>query len=300
MEMMDGPTIRAVEASIYAAGYPVDAEAILLIELDGLAALSERIGEGFGAICERAVERDRSLIDRRGEGVRAIFQRLPEHCRLMGEGGVERDPVQPGAHLRVGAKTSGGSQRLHHGAGGLDGHEHRDALVEPAGHLGVGLVDGRRAEDPEHAEEHQTQHRTHDEPADRARPRRLADGDVDDLAVRRLGHVGCLRRTGRPRPGSARRRRSPARYWTWLENNIMMSIVYLFWLFVILFGFVGWMRGWAKELLVAFSVILALGLNHVLRRYIPIAQGPNTVRAEELAAVPLLARRRSNRLDAPG
>ena len=52
----------------------------------------------------------------------------------------------------------------------------------------------------------------------------------------------------------------------------MMSIVYLFWLFVILFGIVGWMRGWAKELLVSFSVILALGLNHVLRRYIPIAQ----------------------------
>jgi uncharacterized membrane protein required for colicin V production len=52
----------------------------------------------------------------------------------------------------------------------------------------------------------------------------------------------------------------------------MMSIVYLFWLFVILFGIVGLMRGWAKELLVSFSVILALGLNHVLRRYVPIAQ----------------------------
>jgi glycolate oxidase subunit GlcD len=38
MEMMDGPTIRAVEASIYAAGYPVDADAVLLVELDGLAA----------------------------------------------------------------------------------------------------------------------------------------------------------------------------------------------------------------------------------------------------------------------
>src|SRR5512147_1128627 len=52
----------------------------------------------------------------------------------------------------------------------------------------------------------------------------------------------------------------------------MMSIVYIFWMFVIIFGLVGWMRGWAKELLVAFSVILALALNHVLRRYIPIAQ----------------------------
>lgn len=52
----------------------------------------------------------------------------------------------------------------------------------------------------------------------------------------------------------------------------MMSIVYIFWMYVILFGLVGWMRGWAKELLVAFSVILALALNHVIRRYIPIAR----------------------------
>jgi glycolate dehydrogenase FAD-linked subunit len=36
LEMMDGPTIRAVEASVYAAGYPTDADAILLAELDGL------------------------------------------------------------------------------------------------------------------------------------------------------------------------------------------------------------------------------------------------------------------------
>jgi glycolate oxidase subunit GlcD len=38
LEMMDNPTIQAVEASIYAAGYPTDAAAILLIELDGPAA----------------------------------------------------------------------------------------------------------------------------------------------------------------------------------------------------------------------------------------------------------------------
>jgi glycolate oxidase subunit GlcD len=35
LEMMDAPTIQAVEASIYAAGYPTDAAAVLLIELDG-------------------------------------------------------------------------------------------------------------------------------------------------------------------------------------------------------------------------------------------------------------------------
>ena len=52
----------------------------------------------------------------------------------------------------------------------------------------------------------------------------------------------------------------------------MMSIIYLFWMYVILFALVGWMRGWAKELLVSFSVILALALNHVIKRYIPIAR----------------------------
>lgn len=50
----------------------------------------------------------------------------------------------------------------------------------------------------------------------------------------------------------------------------MISIVYVFWMYVILFAVIGAMRGWAKELLVSFSVILALTTNHVLRRYIPL------------------------------
>jgi FAD/FMN-containing dehydrogenase len=51
LEMMDGATIRAVEASIYAAGYPVDAEAILLIELDGLEAGLEADVARVQAMC---------------------------------------------------------------------------------------------------------------------------------------------------------------------------------------------------------------------------------------------------------
>jgi Colicin V production protein len=51
----------------------------------------------------------------------------------------------------------------------------------------------------------------------------------------------------------------------------MMSIIYVFWMYVFLFAIIGWMRGWAKELLVSFSVILALALNHVIRKYIPLA-----------------------------
>lgn len=52
----------------------------------------------------------------------------------------------------------------------------------------------------------------------------------------------------------------------------MMSIVYVFWMYVVLFAVIGGMRGWAKELLVSFSVILALTTNHVLRRYIPLVE----------------------------
>jgi glycolate oxidase subunit GlcD len=51
LEMMDGPTIQAVEASIYAAGYPVDADAILLAELDGLEAGIDADAETIAELC---------------------------------------------------------------------------------------------------------------------------------------------------------------------------------------------------------------------------------------------------------
>jgi glycolate oxidase subunit GlcD len=54
LEMMDAPTIRAVESSVYAAGYPVDAAAILLAEVDGLAAGLESDVETVRSLCERA------------------------------------------------------------------------------------------------------------------------------------------------------------------------------------------------------------------------------------------------------
>jgi uncharacterized membrane protein required for colicin V production len=52
----------------------------------------------------------------------------------------------------------------------------------------------------------------------------------------------------------------------------MMSIVYVLWMYVILFAVIGMLRGWAKELIVAFSVILALALNLLLKQYIPIVK----------------------------
>jgi len=42
LEMIDQATVRAVEASIYAAGYPTDAAAVLLIEVDGAEAGLDR------------------------------------------------------------------------------------------------------------------------------------------------------------------------------------------------------------------------------------------------------------------
>lgn len=49
----------------------------------------------------------------------------------------------------------------------------------------------------------------------------------------------------------------------------MVSLVVVFWMYVILFAIIGAMRGWARELLVSFSVILALFIISVLERFIP-------------------------------
>jgi len=49
----------------------------------------------------------------------------------------------------------------------------------------------------------------------------------------------------------------------------MISLNVLFWVFIILFAVIGITRGWAKELLVLFSVILSLFLLSVLEKYIP-------------------------------
>lgn len=50
----------------------------------------------------------------------------------------------------------------------------------------------------------------------------------------------------------------------------MVSLTFLFWMYVVLFAVIGAMRGWARELLVAFSLILSLAVNHVLVKYIPV------------------------------
>ncbi len=52
----------------------------------------------------------------------------------------------------------------------------------------------------------------------------------------------------------------------------MVSLVVVFWMYVILFATIGAMRGWARELLVSFSVILALFIISVMDRFVPFVR----------------------------
>jgi uncharacterized membrane protein required for colicin V production len=61
----------------------------------------------------------------------------------------------------------------------------------------------------------------------------------------------------------------------------MVSLAFVFWMYVVLFAVIGGIRGWAKEILVSFSVILALTFITLLSNYIPfirdVLQKDNTV-----------------------
>ncbi len=85
LEMMDNATIRAVEASIYTAGLPVDAGAALIIELDGLDAGLEKEAEHVESICRdygartvrrAADEQERQKIWRARKGAFGAMGRL--------------------------------------------------------------------------------------------------------------------------------------------------------------------------------------------------------------------------------
>ncbi|MCS6805472.1 MAG: FAD-linked oxidase C-terminal domain-containing protein [Acidobacteriota bacterium] len=68
LEMMDNATIRAVEASVFAAGNPTDAAAVLIVELDGfenaLVAEAERITDICRANGARTVRQARNEAER--------------------------------------------------------------------------------------------------------------------------------------------------------------------------------------------------------------------------------------------
>lgn len=58
LEIMDGETIRAVESSVFAAGYPVDAAAALVVEVDGVEAGLDDEVDAAEACCRDAGARE--------------------------------------------------------------------------------------------------------------------------------------------------------------------------------------------------------------------------------------------------
>jgi len=49
----------------------------------------------------------------------------------------------------------------------------------------------------------------------------------------------------------------------------MISLMVVFYIFLVLFGIIGGLRGWAKEMLVIFSVVLALFIIFLLEKFAP-------------------------------
>jgi len=52
----------------------------------------------------------------------------------------------------------------------------------------------------------------------------------------------------------------------------MISLLVAFYIFIFVFAIIGAMRGWAKEMLVSFSVVLALALIAVLEILLPVTR----------------------------
>lgn len=101
LEMMDRATIRAVEASIYAAGYPLDAEAILLCEVDGLAEGLEDDVQLIDSICRESGARDVRLATTDAERAR-LWQGRKKAFGAMGRVApalVVQDAVVPRTRL---------------------------------------------------------------------------------------------------------------------------------------------------------------------------------------------------------
>lgn len=49
----------------------------------------------------------------------------------------------------------------------------------------------------------------------------------------------------------------------------MISLEVIFYMFIVLFAIIGLMRGWAKEMMVTFAVVLALFIIAILEKYVP-------------------------------
>ncbi len=72
--MMDNLVLKAVEESVHA-GYPMDAAAVLIIELDGMIDGMDRQAEKIMEICKRHKVRDIRLAKSEGRETRQLLGR---------------------------------------------------------------------------------------------------------------------------------------------------------------------------------------------------------------------------------
>lgn len=67
----------------------------------------------------------------------------------------------------------------------------------------------------------------------------------------------------------------------------MISLNFAFWMFVIFFALAGAMRGWAKELLVTFSAVLALFIVVIMERFVPSLTDFDPANPNPVVGVPM-------------
>jgi glycolate oxidase subunit GlcD len=83
VEIVDGETIRAVEASTFAAGYPVDADAALVVEFDGVEAGLDADISAAARLCQAAGAREVRTADSEEERA-ALWQGRKKAFGAMG------------------------------------------------------------------------------------------------------------------------------------------------------------------------------------------------------------------------
>jgi glycolate oxidase subunit GlcD len=101
LEMMDGAAVRLVEASVYAAGYPTDCEAVLLVDLDGVQEGLQSDVSDVDAICREFGARNVLIASDPAERSR-LWQGRKKAFGAMGRAGshlVLQDAVVPRTKL---------------------------------------------------------------------------------------------------------------------------------------------------------------------------------------------------------
>ena len=101
LEFMDSPTIKVVESSVYAAGYPTDAAAVLLVETDGRPGGAAAEAEHVEAICRAHGARDVKVATS-PEGRAKLWQGRKKAFGAMGRASADlvvQDAVVPRTSL---------------------------------------------------------------------------------------------------------------------------------------------------------------------------------------------------------